>query len=189
MKKLLFALFVVASQVLPAQNILVIHPPQNGEARCFFSGQVPVFVFVNGAIYCYTEGSEVLLRKVKCGDEVCLKFADGSRLCKSIPNQKKISKKMAKDIFDRRQLVEAATKGTYWNEESQTLFLDHTLGEKLPAAVKEYGEVRIHRFGTFKRVWVPERTYKHPKTKELITKPAHWKPKFVAYKKFKESVQ
>lgn len=96
---------------------------------------------------------------------------------------------MKKNIFDKKELIEAATEGTYFNPESTSLVLDIVLEDALTKALREHGEVRIHQFGTFVRVLVPEREHRVPGTDKKIVKPAHWKIKFRPAKKIREAIQ
>lgn len=54
--------------------------------------------------------------------------------------------------------------------------------------VSDKGVVRIADFGTFDSLSIPPRTYRVPNTGGTIDKPASERPRFKAFKAFKESV-
>lgn len=97
---------------------------------------------------------------------------------------------MAKNTFDEKELVQKATEGTYFSPDASKMFLDEATEVALPAALVEHGYVHLHHFGSFERVLVPERTYPNPQKKgETVTKPAHWRVRFRAFRKFRDAIQ
>lgn len=94
----------------------------------------------------------------------------------------------SKSYFDRKELIAAIAKES-GRHEHMTAHIFLCAQDVIAEKIKEHQEIRIEDFGTFKRVLVPKRMHRNPKTQEPVVKPAHFKVKFIPAKKFKAAVQ
>ncbi|MFT6072173.1 MAG: integration host factor subunit alpha [Alphaproteobacteria bacterium] len=95
---------------------------------------------------------------------------------------------MSSETITRSQLVEAIYQGTGVTRSESTLIFD-TLIETIGSLLKEKGEVKINRFGSFVNKQKAQRVGRNPKTGQEVIIPEHYAVSFKPALALKTSVE